>query len=893
MMIRAPRLFPLLGALALVSLRAHAAPAQAAGAEHQPPPRLRLDDAARPVRYAARVTVDPAQPTFRGVIDIELTLARATTLLWLNGTELTIDKASFTAGGKTVPARALPGGRDFVGFAVDNPLPAGAARLHVEYRGNVSRRDDEGLFAQREGERWYAITQFESIFARRVFPCFDEPAIKVPWQLTLEVPKALVALSNTPVVSEKMEHAGTKTVTFAPTPPLPSYLVAFAVGPYELVAAGKAGRRQAPVRIAAPSGRGKDARYAVDVSAKVIDLLEQYFGTPYPFRKLDVVAIPITTSFGAMENPGMVTFLQNLMVAEPSNQGLGFEREYATVAAHEFAHQWFGDLVTMKWWNDIWLNESFASWMEGKIIDAWHPEWTKGTSFVDARTVALHADALVTARQIRQPIESDDDIFNAFDGITYEKGESVLAMFERFVGADTFQRGIRAYLAQHANGNAGADDFIAAISHAAGRELGAAWRSFLDQPGAPMVDVALTCAPGKPAALTLAQQRFLPVGSKGSTQQTWQIPMCVRWSSGGRSERTCALVTRPRQTVSLGTAAGCPSFVMANDQEVGYYRAAYPTELLQRLLGPDGRKQLSLPEMVGLLDDVDALTGAGRMPLGDALALTPSLADDARRQVAEEVIGFARSLRPWLVPRSLEGAYARYVQKVWGARARRVGWKARPGDDDDTRLLRPALVGFVADAGRDPELRAEAIALAQRWLDDRKAIDPDVTGAVLYVAARAGDRALFDKFHAAARRATEREDRLMLLRALGSFPDPALARRALAIVSSKEFDPREALRLLRALAGQPESRQLAWDYVKANFASLLRRMPPYAMARAPSLAHFCDAQHEREVEQFFRDRSPKLPGGPRVLAQQLERIELCRAYVAAQQPSVTAFLQKW
>jgi alanyl aminopeptidase len=845
------------------------------------------------VRYAARVAVDPAQPTFHAAIDIDLTLARTTSLLWLNATELTIDKASFTVGGATVPARAVPGNDDFVGFAVDKPLPAGAARLHVEYRGKLSRRDDRGLFAEREGDRWYAITQFESIFARRVFPCFDEPSFKVPWQVTLDVPEKLVALSNTPIASEKPARAGVKTVSFAPTPPLPSYLVAFAVGPYDLVAAGKAGGKQAPVRIAAPFARGKDAGYAASVSAKVIDLLEHYFGSPYPFAKLDVVAIPLTTSFGAMENPGMVTFAQGIVVAQPSNAGISFERTYAVVAAHEFAHQWFGDLVTMKWWNDIWLNESFASWMEAKIIDAWHPEWTRGTSYVDARGYALQADALTTARQIRQPIESNDDIYNAFDGITYQKGESVLAMFERFVGADRFQRGIRSYLAKHANGNAGADDFIAAISQAAGRDLAPAWRSFLDQPGAPMVDVTLACTPKQPPTLTLAQQRFLPVGSKGSTQQRWQIPVCVRWSAGGKTDRTCALMTQPKQTLALGSAAGCPSFVLANDQEVGYYRAAYPTELLQKLLGPDGRKQLSLPELVGVLDDVDALTRAGRVPLGDALAMTPSLADDSRRQVAEEVIGFGEGIHTWLVPKALAPDYVRYVQKVWGPRARALGWTAKSTDDEDTRLLRPTLVAFVADEGKDKQLRAEATALALAWLHDHKAIDADATATVLHVAARAGNRALFDKFHAAARHATERKDRLMLLHALGAFPDAKLAKRALAIVSSKEFDPRESVGILRALGNQPETRQLAWDYLKANFDRLAARLPPETMARSPYFAHFCDEQHERDVEQFFRDRSPKLPGGPRVLAQQLERIGLCRAYVQAQQPSVTAFLKKW
>ncbi|HWE27573.1 MAG TPA: M1 family metallopeptidase, partial [Polyangia bacterium] len=541
------------------------------------------------------------------------------------------------------------------------------------------------------------------MFARRAWPCFDQPDMKTPWQLTLEVPEKLATISNTRIVSTKSEHPGMKTVTFAETAPLPSYLVAFAVGPYDIVAAGRAGQKQTPLRVVVPFGRGGDARWAAKVSGDLLGLLEKYFGIPFPFDKLDNVSIPITSTFGAMENAGMVTFALNILVAKPTSQSLRFERGFSETAAHEYAHQWFGDLVTTAWWDDIWLNESFASWMEAKIIDEWKPEWTHHTGYVDARARALGEDTLMTARQVRQPIVSNDDIYNAFDAITYEKGESVLAMFEHFVGADKFRAGIRHYLTAHANGNATADDFIAAIAGAASRpEVTPAFKTFLDQPGAPMVDVSLACSAGKPARLHVKQQRFLPVGSKGSPNQTWHIPMCVRWQgSDGKAQRSCTLVTTREADIPLGMQPGCPTWLLANDGEVGYYRAAYGSDVLPKLLGPDGRKLLDLPETVGLLDDLHALVSAGRVPLGDVLAMAPSLATDERRHVQRFVIGVLAGLREHLVPTALHPNYVRVIDKIYGGRAHALGWAAKPSDDEDTRLLRPGLVGLVADEGED------------------------------------------------------------------------------------------------------------------------------------------------------------------------------------------------
>lgn len=855
------------------------------------PPKLRLGDAAQPVRYAARLRVLPSEPTFAGTIDIDLKLKAPATVVWMNGTNLTIAGASFDVGGKKVPAQPVAGDENFLGFAVDSPLPAGAARLHVDYTGLVSRKDDRGMFGQKEGERWYALTQLEAISARRVFPCFDEPSFKVPWQLTIEAPKGDAVFSNTSPTSEREEHPGMKTVAFAETPPLPSYLVAVAIGPYDVVDIGPAGVKKTPQRIAAPFGRGPNTRFAGKVTGEIVSRLEAYFGTPFPFDKLDEVSVPLPSSFGAMENPGMITWAQSWIVARPEDESIGFQRNYVEVAAHEIAHQWFGDMVTLAWWDDVWLNESFASWLAGKIVDGLHPEWTHGTHPPDIRGQAMAADSLVSARQIRQPIVTNDDIFNAFDvGITYNKGEAVLDMFERFIGADVFQKGIRRYIAGHAHGVATADDFFAAMSAAAGRDLSPAFRTFLDQPGVPLVTAALACAPGKPAALNVTQERYVPLGAVGAAPQTWQVPVCVKWRTAGATRRSCTLVTEKQASLPLG--AGCPEWVLANDGEAGYYRVAYRGDLLGRLLG--GTKPLDLPETVGMLDDVKALVDNGMMPIGDALAFVPELAADPRRQAVEAAAGLADRIHERLVPARLRPSFRRFVQKDFGPRARKLGWQPSPGDDDDTRLLRGVVVGLVADKGEDRELRAQAIELTRRWIADRKAIAPGLVEAVLGTAAAAGDRALFDLLYKEAKRAEERRDRTRILGALARFRDPKLAAAALDLVVGAEFDARETTTILFTEVGWPTTRPIAWDFVKRRYDAIAGRLPADTLAFLPFVAtSFCDQEHLDDMVAFFKDRSPKLPGGPRILAQATEATRLCMAYKKTHAASAAKFLARY
>jgi alanyl aminopeptidase len=859
------------------------------------PPKLRLGDDIRPVRYRVDLTVIPQQDTFTGKIEIDLEVRKPTEVVWLNAHNLTIDAAQLTAGGLTQAAKVQTSGDEFAGFATAAAIPTGPAQLHIEYHGAINKIGSDGLFKQQDGGEWYVYSQFESIEARKTFPCFDEPGFKTPWQLTLHVNKSDAAVSNTPAQSETDEPDGRKKVVFAETKPLPSYLVALGVGPFEFVDAGKPGKNHTPLRMITPKGKAAQAKYAAEVTGPLLAELEDYFGVPYPYEKLDILSVPLFG--GAMENAGLITCVQSVMLRDPAQDSIGRQREYASIIAHEMAHQWFGDLVTTAWWDDIWLNEAFASWMDSKILRHWKPEWNTVIDEQNTRLGAMGGDGLISARKIRQAIESNDDIANAFDGITYSKGEAVIGMFENWMGEDAFRRGVQRYIRQYAWRNATEADFLDSLSSAGSQPVGRAFSTFLDQAGVPLVSVSLTCGAAGGGTLHLSQKRALPLGSPGSAPQTWQVPVCVRYGDGDATHRECTLLTEASRDWKLAEAKSCPAWVEANADGKGYYRTRYEGDLLEKLLAGGGAR-LSAAERVAAIGDVDALTGMGEIKSGDALALAVASAGDPVRQVVESSVGIVAGIHDNMVPTELRSNYARLVDRAFGTRAHQLGWKAKTGEDAETRLLRSSIVPLVALWGVDGSLAAEARQLAGQWLADRSAVDPDIVGSVLNVAARTGDEAFFKQLLAALSRTEDRHQRDLILGAMGSFSDSHIARTAMQLALKPEFDIREANALLFGPLGVPETRALPFEFVKANYDALVAKIPVgTAFGFGEFLpfvgGNFCDEKSAEELRAFFEPKVDRFAGTRRNLAQALEGIRICTAYKAAQQDSVTEFLKKY
>ncbi|MFL5347022.1 MAG: ERAP1-like C-terminal domain-containing protein [Hyalangium sp.] len=892
----------LLPLLALASLHcAHApeapppaAPAPSATATpswpEPQPPALRLSDAVRPVRYALDLKLLPAEPTYSGTVTIDLDVRESVQQVWLHAQDLEVTQAHVLSAGRSVEAKAVTASEGRLGVLLAEPLGPGQAQLTLSFQGHTDRERSRGLYSVEEGGQPYLYTFFEPIDARRAFPCFDEPGFKVPWRLRFTVKQEHVALANSPIASEEPLPEGLKRVTFAESRPLPSYLVAFVVGPFELVDGGPVGRNHVPLRFIVPHGRGAETAYAAKVTPRVITLLEDFFDQPYPYEKLDVAVVP--RYWGTMEHPGIVALGQPLTLIRPGEESVMRRRAYANTAIHELGHYWFGDVVTCRWWDDIWLNESLTTWLDQKLTDQFEPAWNfaldgQANSF----SFALQVDSLTATPPVRKPITSNDDIVGSFDnGTTYAKGASLLYMLQGWRGAAPVRDMLRAHVREHAWGVATSEDFLATVGKSLGPDAARVFQSFIDQPGAPRVSATLECKAGAAPLLKLSQERFLPAGSGGAAPQRWTIPVCVRAGRGKDSTRACTLLSETTGELPL-SLSGCPSWLLLNADGSGYYRSGYSREQLSQLLAtPSGT--FTTAERLALLGDVKAGVDRGDVPLGEALKLVPSTASDPNRLVVEGGTELLSSVHMDLLPEADRQRYRAWLRTTYGSRALALGWKAPASESDDVKDLRRTLLMLAAAGGREPTLSQEADRLARAWLADRKSVDAELARTALFVAARGGDASLFELILAQARKAQSPNERVELLSALGGFRDPALARRALALVAGEEFDVRDTQRILAIAFYTSETRALAWEFYRQNFDMLASKLRSDELGWLIGVTGtFCEESRRAEVEALLKPRVAKIEGGPRELNRALESIRVCTESERRNQPSVLEFLR--
>jgi alanyl aminopeptidase len=879
----------------------------------EPVPSLRLPTDVRPTAEAIELHIDPKSGRFSGAVDIDVVLDTARSQLWLHGKDFHVTAATVTPEGGA-PLSATWADRSESGFAsltVAAPVRAGKARIHVAFDAPFSR-GQSGLYKAQEAGVDYAFTQFESIAARRAFPCFDEPGFKIPFTTTLVVPADEQVIANTHEVARKQEGDSIR-VSFAPTLPLPSYLVAFAVGTFDIVAApdvpaSAVRNHPLPLRAVTARGRGKDVTYALAHAGEILATLETYTGIAYPYDKLDIVAVPGKS--GAMENPGAVTFGEQLLLFDPATTPVQQLRGYGGVVAHEFAHQWTGDLVTMAWWDDTWLNEAFATWLGAKAVDLWDPKMKGDINLLRGEQGAMNNDALVSARSIRQPIVTTHDIENAFDSITYQKGGGVLGMFEKWAGRDAWQKGLHAYLSAHAFGNATADDFLSAESDATGKDVKGAMHTFLDQAGVPFVEASLTCAPKAKPRVHLVQSRFLPLGSKGDSKETWQIPICVRTDK----ETACTLMTTPEADLAL-TQAACPAFVFPNADGAGYYRFSLaPADLaaLEALQGKEGKevKAGKPSKAVSTLNEREKLAyGAslwaayqrGKTPFKEILAAATPLAHDPEPAVAETPAGYFTQARDWLFADPARKDIERDARALYAPIAQRLGWEPKKGEDDETRSLRRSVVGFVALTGQDEKVRAElekrGLAYVGYGKDNAihpEAIDANLAGVAMAVVGEKADRARWDALKALLAKSVDETVRFRLLVALSSSPNPELAAAARELTLDPSLRDSEILTPLYVQVVDPAQREAVWAWAKEHYDAIVQRMPKHhGGARLIGLgSRFCSDEGAADVEAFFSPKLESIEGGPRLLASTLEDVRLCATRRTAYAESAREYFQK-
>jgi alanyl aminopeptidase len=842
-----------------------------------PQPTLRLPRNFLPTAYDLKLDIDPSKAKFEGVASITGKVSEKSSVIWLHGFHLETEKAVAKGAAGEIPLDVTPKGEDLLEIRARQPLDAGVWTIQIAYSAELDPVNTTGAFKQTVAGKTYVFTQLEALYARRVFPSFDEPNLKVPF--------TLVAVANTPVKKETAD-GNMKIVEFAPTKPLPTYLVAFGIGPFEVIDAGKS-KRGTPVRIVTLAGRGADASYAAQTTARILDATEDYFGIPYPYEKLDMMTIPLTVGFSAMENAGLITTTEADMLMDPKRPSHARKLDWFGTAAHEIAHQWFGNYVTPEFWDDIWLNEGFATWLGSKITAKLEPAWRGDQQLVGLVHAALDADSIVSARRIRQPIESVGDIYTAFDGITYLKGASVLRMIESYVGEDVFQRGIREYMAARAWGNATSADFVASINKAsATKPVEAAFASFLDRGGAPEITMTTSCTNGK-VELQLSQRRYLPPGApEPAASPPWIVPICVAYDKAGKRAEQCTLFDKQSASVALDTKT-CPRWVMPNVDGRGYYRNAYTVQQITALRD-EAWSKLSWIERRALHFDIRNAATTGKLPLALALSFTPKmLAGSDGFAVAAALdlpSGFAQT-----VPDDLRPKYETWLRQQFAAAANAIGFLPKDTDTLDVETMRLDLVDTVAWTAREPALVAEAVKLADKWRELPEAI----RGTVLKIAADSKPE-VFEKTRGEIASEPDRQKRKEMFAAVGSVRDPARYKTALALVLDPKIDVREATRLV--FMGKTEAtRETAKQFVRENLPAILNRMPT-AQTTGPiaGLAYVftatCRADQRDAITDYVTKTFGPMQGGERVVKQAIEGMDQCIARRKLLDPEIKAWL---
>ncbi|HEX7476681.1 MAG TPA: M1 family metallopeptidase, partial [Polyangiales bacterium] len=894
---------PLSLALSLMLAACATAPKSAPVVASQAPaagpvvPAGRLPQGVQPLSYTLELNISPHQERFSGRTQIAVQVSVSTQIVWLHGRDLHVSSVRALVGPESIPASYTQMNEDgVVALNFAKALPVGNAVIELIYDAALGRQL-RGLYRVDSGNDAYAFTQFEAISARHAFPSFDEPRFKTPFDVWLTVPATDVAAANTPVLAEEVMPDGMKRVHFAPTKPLPTYLVAFAVGPFDVIdapaiAANGVRSTTVPLRGLAVRGKGGSLAYALGEVGPTLAALERYFGSPYPYEKLDIVAVP-DFGAGAMENAGLVTFREWLLLVDRAHAGEGQRRASAYVMAHELAHQWVGDLVTMPFWDDIWLNEAFATWMGNRVVGELHPEYKPELSQLAEVNDAMRNDSRVSARMIRQPIESSHDIVNAFDSITYTKGGGVLAMFERYLGAPTFQKGVQSYLAAHAYGTATTDDLLDALSAAAGKDVKVAFNTFLTQSGVPMLSAETSCEGGK-AELRLRQERYLPLGSTGNKQQRWQIPVCARYESAGHLHESCTLLTEVTGSLPLEGSA-CPAWVMPNAEGAGYYRFTVPSAELEKLR-TRAMKKLSARERLAVVQALGAGFEAGSVSGKDCLTAARTFVTDETRAVANAPMGLLRFAHDEIVDEPMRPAVEAFTRELYTPLKNRLGMHEAHGEDGETKLLRAEVLTALAETGHDAATRKRLEHAGHQYLGTgagntihADAVPADVVDLALRVTLADGDAALWDAVYQRFQTTEDPVLRARLLHALASVRD-ARSDKALALALDPHLRVNEVLTPVADQLADIRTRDAAWQWLEQKFDAVLARLSPEGAGYMPWLAAgFCSEAMAQRVEAFFAPKIASLGGGPRSLAGTLEALRLCAARVSAQRDSVESF----
>ncbi len=846
------------------------------------PNPFRLDGPVRPVRYELTLEPDLEAATFAGEVLISVLVSSPTDTIACNALDLDILAADLIEGPRdsgapvAVTGVALDAEKERVTFTLDRPIAAGEAHLRIRFNGELNdklRGFYRSTFTDTDGvEQVIATTQFEATDARRAFPCWDEPAHKASFAISLIVDEDLFAVSNASELSRTPapERIGKDLVRFAETMVMSTYLVAFIVGPLE--ATIPIDVDGTPMRVIYPRGKGHLTDFALEVGAFCLRHFTNYYGIAYPGDKLDLVAVP-DFAFGAMENLGCVTFREILLLVDPATTTQAELLNVTDVINHELAHMWFGDLVTMKWWNGIWLNEAFATFMEMHATDAFRPQWDRWTTFGLSRTAAFDTDSLTSTRPIEYPVISPADAEGMFDILTYEKGAAVVRMLEQYLGEDQFRSGIRQYLAEHSFGNTETTDLWDAIESATGEPVRRIMDSWIFQGGFPVISVDIV---NDGRTLRLSQHRFGYAGDLGDGESPipahddaaqWIVPLIFsqRSATDGVIAFEKVLLDQPSVDIDLVEPA---TWIYVNTEGTGFYRARYAPDLRAALV-THAQTNLSPIERYGLVDDIWASVLAGDLEAHDFLDVADAFRNETDLSVWQRIIAGLGALDRILDGDARAALHTR-VRGIITPSYETLGPEPRPEDSDRDRALRGILFEALGVLGGNIDIQSRAHVLLEIGVLDP---DPALVAASVNIVAATGTSTDFDEFVRRMKNAPTPQEELRYLGALADFPDPDLIARLVRMTLTDEVRSQNAPLLLRRALSNRDAGEVAWFFVSSEWEAITTRLPSNSIARfLEGIRGLSKPGTAAEVLSFFETH--EVPQGDKILAQHLERLEV-------------------
>jgi aminopeptidase N len=854
--------------------------------------------------YALTFTPDLQKATFTGDETLDVEVNKASTELTLNAVDLEFQEATIIQNEKTQVAKwSFATDKEQVTLTVADALEPGPASIHLKFTGKLNDKL-RGFYLARTKARNYATTQFESTDARRAFPSLDEPAYKATFDITLVTNKGDTAISNGRIASDTPGPGdGKHTTKFATTPKMSTYLVAMAVGDFECV---EGAADNTPIRVCGTPDKKPLSAAALRYAAEILKFYNQYYGIPYPFGKLDIVGLPDFEA-GAMENTAAIFYRESLLFIDDKNSSVDSHQAVFEVLAHEMAHQWFGDLVTMKWWDNIWLNEGFATWMALKPSQALHPEWNAMLDAVQATDSALTLDALVNTHSIRAKAETPEEINELFDPISYEKAAAVLRMVEAYVSPEVFRRGVNVYLRKFLYGNATAEDFWTSLSAASGRPVDKIMPTFVDQAGEPLLTVKSSClnppaqkapvvrkgrrsrrGPIKPnpvTQVTVTQQRFWANPADAPKKdQIWMAPVCVKSSA---AKPFCQILSQKEQTLPL---AGCSAWVFVNGSAAGYYRTQYDKADLQKLIAVAGT-ELTTAERISLLRDQAALVGSGQESMAIYLDLISAMNQDAQREIVESYLPTLDYVNNYVLADADAPVFRGWVRSNFGPMMAKIGWTPGANENADIHTLRGNLIHILGMVGEDPETVRQATTVAEQYLKDPNSVDASIAKDVLAVAARFGNEELFQQYVSAMGRMRAPEQFYNVGGSLSEFRDPKIVEKVLELSVSDEIRNQDAPHLIAAVLRTTDNQKTAWEWVKTHWPAVEKKITMSSGAEIVNATRrFCSADMDVDVQKFFTEH--KVPSAERALKQSHEDIAGCVKRRSRLQTELAQWLQQ-